>query len=125
MRACLDTSAIIKFKKDPTLLKGIKAEELFTTTITKYELLVGALFYGKREKTFVDKIISTLKIVSVEESIELAAEISAKLMKRGEKVNDFDILIAATCINNNLILITSDRDFNKIKEVAKLKVRFV
>ncbi len=125
MRVCLDTSAIIKFKKNPTLLKTIKAEELFTTTVTKYELLVGALFYGKKEKDFVDKIISALKIVSVEESIELAAEISAKLMKKGKKINDFDILIAATCIKNDLVLVTSDKDFSKIKEVVKLKVRFV
>ena len=91
MDICLDTSAIIKLKKMPELIEKLNGENLFTTTITQYELLIGSFFYGKEERKFVEKVLSILKIISVEKSIKLAAKISASLMKIGEKVNDFDI----------------------------------
>ena len=41
---------------------------------------------------------------------------SADLLRNGKKVNDLDIMIAASCVINNLKLVTADEDFKKIKE---------
>jgi|Deesub1362B_J571_1020462.scaffolds.fasta_scaffold06765_6 predicted nucleic acid-binding protein len=123
MNLCLDTSAILKLKKEPELLDDIakKGDLLFTTTITQYELLVGAHFYGKREKEFVDDILNSLIIVSVEKHLPLAAKVTAELMKKGKRINDLDVIIASTCIANNLKIVTGDEDFEKIAEVMPLE----
>jgi predicted nucleic acid-binding protein len=119
LRTCLDTSAILKLKREPKLLSTTLGEDdqLFTTTITVYELLVGANFYGKKEKEFVDKILSSLNIVGVEDYFHLASKVAADLLKEGKRVNDLDTMIAASCLINNLRLVTADEDFNKIKSV--------
>lgn len=118
MKSCLDTSAILKLKREPKLLETTldESDQLFTTTITIYELLIGANFYGKSEKEFVDKILDSLNIVGVEEHFHLAAKITAELMRSGKRVNDLDTMIASSCVANNLRLITADEDFKKIKE---------
>jgi predicted nucleic acid-binding protein len=118
LRSCLDTSAILKLKREPKLLETTLGEDdqLFTTTITMYELLIGANYYGKKEKEFVDRILESLNLVRVEEHFHLAAKVTADLMKTGRKVNDFDTMIASSCVVNNLRLITADEDFKKIKE---------
>jgi predicted nucleic acid-binding protein len=92
-------------------------DQLFTTTITVYELLVGANFYGKKEKEFVDKILGSLNIVGVEDYFHLASKVTADLLREGKRVNDLDTMIAASCVINNLRLVTADEDFNKIKSV--------
>jgi predicted nucleic acid-binding protein len=119
LRSCLDTSAILKCKREPRTLEAALGEDdqLFTTTITVYELLIGSNYYGRKERDFVERILDSLNIVGVEEHFHLAARVTADLMKNGKKVNDFDIMIASSCVANNLRLITTDEDFKKIKEV--------
>jgi tRNA(fMet)-specific endonuclease VapC len=118
LRSCLDTSAILKLKREPRLLESAlgQDEELYTTTITVYELLIGANYYGRKEKEFVDGILDSLNIVGVEEHFRIAARVTADLMRSGKKVNDLDAMIASSCVANNLRLITADEDFKKIKE---------
>jgi predicted nucleic acid-binding protein len=119
LKSCLDTSAILKLKRQPKLLETTldEGDQLFTTTITVYELLIGANFYGKGEKRFVDRILDSLNIVGVEEHFHFAARLTAELMRCGKRVNDLDTMIASSCVVNNLRLITADEDFKKIKEV--------
>lgn len=124
MELCLDTSAILKLKKEPQLLGKIanKDDLLATTKINAYELLVGGFFYGGKEQKFIEKILKTLVVVSVEEYISLATKITAKLMKAGKKVNDFDVLIAATCIGRGMKVVTSDKHFDEINSVYPINI---
>jgi predicted nucleic acid-binding protein len=119
LKSCLDTSAILKLKREPKLWETTLGEDdqLFTTTITAYELLVGAHFYGKKEKQFVDRILDSLNIVGVEEHFHLASKVTADLLRDGKRVNALDTMIAASCVVNNLRLVTADEDFKKIREV--------
>ncbi len=42
----------------------------------------------------------------------------ARLKKKGDIIEDLDLLIAATCVANNLVLITQNRrHFNRIEEL--------
>lgn len=128
MKSCLDTSAILKLKREPKLLETTLGgeDQLFTTTVTVYELLVGAHFYGRREKEFVDGILDSLNLVSVEEHFHLAAKVTADLLKDGKRVNDLDTMIASSCVVNNLRLVTADDDFKKIREVLPaLELMFI
>ncbi|MBI4972677.1 MAG: PIN domain nuclease [Candidatus Omnitrophica bacterium] len=52
-----------------------------------------------------------------------AAEIYRNCRKRGKTVRKtVDCIIAAICIENNLVLFHNDRDFDAIEECAALKV---
>ncbi len=105
--------------------KLVDREVLFTTTITQYELLVGAYLYGERELKFVKRILAALQIVEVEEHIPLAAKIMARLLKMGKPINDLDVMIAATCIAHNLTLLTKDQDFKILQKIVPLDIKFV
>jgi len=48
--------------------------------------------------------------------------INGGYLARDSKVDIFDAIIAATAINNRMTLITRDKDFNRIKELKKLKI---
>ncbi|MGB9704500.1 MAG: PIN domain-containing protein [Pyrobaculum sp.] len=52
------------------------------------------------------------------EVVEVAADVFAQLKKRGTAVSENDIYIAATAIAHGLPLLTRDRDYLKIGEVA-------
>jgi predicted nucleic acid-binding protein len=128
LKSCLDTSAILKLEREPRLIGTTLGDDdlLFTTTITEYELLVGAHFYGKKEKEFVDKILDSLNVVGVEEYFHLASKVAADLLKEGKRVNDLDTMIAASCVVNNLRLVTADEDFKKIREILPaLELSFI
>ena len=51
----------------------------------------------------------------IQELSEIFAKIRASLRNKGELIDNFDILIAATAIEYNLILVTSDKDFKRIE----------
>jgi predicted nucleic acid-binding protein len=45
-------------------------------------------------------------------------QIRAKLKRKGQIIDDLDILIAATCLANNLVLITENqKHFKRIEEL--------
>ena len=53
--------------------------------------------------------------------VVLLGKKTAFLKKRGEIIEDMDIMIAATCISNNLILITSNKKhFQRVKGLEVL-----
>ena len=88
-------------------------QEVFISCITYYEVKKGLLyvnatrqiaefnqFYRKYEILFLDDI----------EIIEKACEIHVDLQRRGLKIQEQDILIAATAIARGLILVSNDSD---------------
>ncbi len=115
MRIFLDSSAIIElFKSNKDVSDAIKAaEEAYTSSICAYEVLTGERYmvekgmnssYPKVLKFF-DKI--AVADFTYADSI-LASRISAKLISKGKKVDDFDILIAAQALAKEASVLTKD-----------------
>lgn len=88
------------------------------------ELLQGV----KTEKEFMQlkKYLDTQRFYSLKdekESFAKAALIYLKCRKKGITVGStLDCLIAQTAIENNLLLLHNDEDFNKMAKVANLRI---
>ena len=133
MKYLIDTniiSEIINNPKDDFKVKEtyekklLNGHELYISGIAYYEIKRGLLYLKNKTKTRkFEKICLTvgLKFLERIEKFDEATDIYVKLKRKGKfKVNsDADILIAATAIIDNLILVTdNEKDFihiNKLK----------
>jgi len=114
----LDTSAIIDLlRRKPYIAEFIQShpDDSFTTnTICIAELTEGV--YREKSENIPSKLNQLKELLSSfskvykfdEKNGFTAGQIRAKLAKEGNLINDLDILIAATCLNQNAILLTTD-----------------
>jgi tRNA(fMet)-specific endonuclease VapC len=119
----LDTNIVSYIlKRNATVEKrlrivNISGQKVFISCITYYEVKRGLLyanatrqlaefnqFYARYEVLFLDDI----------DIIEQACQIHVDLKRRGLKIQEPDILIAATAITHGLILVSNDSDLLRI-----------
>ena len=120
-----EPNALNKAKNiEESALKAISA-------ITVQEYLRGLFYLFSENKQLLkkkmfaaEKELAHFEIISVDYEIaKLAAEIDAKLMKKGEQVGVADVLIASTAIKYDLTLVTRNiKDFRRISRVKPLKI---
>lgn len=125
----IDTSVLIDFLKGVDTPKSRKFEEILTHQIpfgisafTYQEVLQGAKDTKEYDK--LNTYLSTQKILYPRnESYEKAAKLFFTCRKSGITIRStIDTLIATTAMENNLILLHSDRDFEYMAEVLGLRV---
>jgi tRNA(fMet)-specific endonuclease VapC len=127
MKYCLDTNTLIYFFKG----LGEVSNRLLTTppgeitipTIVIFELEVGIGKSTSPRKRIAQlhQITSLVNIVSFGQSeAKCAAGIRIKLEKQGIPIGPYDILIAATALSNNSILVTHNR--KEFERVVGLKI---
>jgi tRNA(fMet)-specific endonuclease VapC len=64
------------------------------------------------------KFESTCKIFSIFPALDIYAKEKARLKFNGTLVDDFDLLIGATAIQNNMIFVTRTiSDFNRLTDI--------
>ena len=125
----VDTSVLIDFIKGTETVQSKKFELILQEQIpfaisafTYQELLQGA----KNEKEYdrLNDYLSTQKIIyPSKESYEAAAKLFFTCRKSGITIRStIDLLIAVTAIENNYILLHSDRDFDNMLGVSALRV---
>lgn len=119
----LDTNVIIKFLKGCTELFNLfdDINDKYVSSITVGELLYGAELSAKKDfnienyKCFCEQ----LNIINIDNDIASCyAKIKAQLKKDGKPIPENDIWIAATAMEKNLILVTSDSHFSTIKNLT-------
>ncbi len=115
----MDTSSIIEFLEETETgekIKDIMKDEIAAvSTITINELLVTS--EGK-EREKIGNLLKSMHVFSFDEkSSYKSIEIEKKLRKEGKMINKLDIFIAATCLVNNLSILTADKDFKKIESL--------
>ncbi len=117
----LDSSIIIHILSASE--KGVAAIELFdeaelSTSIICYCEVLNKINLEKIAKA--QEFLSKLLVFGINTTDgETAIELQYNCRKTGKQVETLDALIAATAINNNAVVISSDKDFERIEGVRK------
>jgi predicted nucleic acid-binding protein len=96
-------------------------ETVVSTGLVLQELLQG--FHGPRAR---ERILSMFEVlpflVPDRDDPVRAAELRNSCRRRGLSVGTIDALLAALCVRHELMLLTTDRDFERIANVAPLRL---
>ncbi|MDP2720374.1 MAG: type II toxin-antitoxin system VapC family toxin [bacterium] len=127
MKYLIDANIIIDHLKGKpskvSLLQSIGSQGLCTSVISVGEILEGLVGQPKEEQRRGDleTFLKATKLLDIDRKIvEMFARVRSNLRSRGKLIENFDILIAATALAHNLVLVTVDKDFEKV-EGLKLK----
>lgn len=121
----LDTDIVIEIlrgnKTAMNKMESLPQETLiYITGLTVYELYKGILYIGsKKLEADLENFLQNVEVLQLDSYIERkAGEIYAYLKKKGEIISDADILIAATVLVNDSVLITNNKEhFKRIKDL--------
>ena len=126
MRYLLDTNVCIAILKgeNKQLLKNIQNIEnhqIAIPVIVKYELYYG-VYKSKKIKDNINKLEDFLQVFQIipfmDEMAIIAGKIRANLSLRGNIIGPYDLLIAATAIATNRILVTHNtKEFKRINNL--------
>ena len=116
----VDTSIFIDYlrardKKDTDLYKIPDDKRIYISSVTLYELLMGATSDQKKEDVHL-LTDSAIVLPFNEEVSKKASEIYHQLRKTNKMIEFRDIFIAGTCLIFNLPILTTNKNhFQRIK----------
>ena len=124
MSFLIDTNICIYFLKGMFELvekfDEIGIDNLYISEITVAELKFGAAKsdHPIKNKIVIEELISKFNQIPIYKSLDIFAEEKARLQKKGNIVDDFDLLIGATAVANNMILVTNnEKHFKRLKGI--------
>ena len=101
-------------------IENANTENCFVSEITIAELKFGvenSTHHDKNRKT-IDEFVNKFTILPIFNSLDIYAKEKARLRKKGTSLDDFDLLIGATAISNDLILVTRNvSDFERLEGI--------
>jgi tRNA(fMet)-specific endonuclease VapC len=103
-------------------LKKIGLENCCISEVTLAELKYGAECSNRIDENMkmIDDFAKEIAIVPIFNSLDVYAKEKAKLRKSGKLIDDFDLLIGATAVANNLILVTDNE--KHLVRISKVKI---
>ena len=120
----LDTNICIYFIKGKFGLKekfrSVNKENRFISEITLAELKFGVQNSEspKKNQDTLDIFLTGVQIIPIFNALDLYASEKARLRKRGEPIDDFDLLIGVSSIANGMILVTNNEShFGRISNI--------
>ena len=125
-RFLLDTNIVSALLRDPQgsiarKIKGVGEDAISTSIIVAAELRFGAKKRGLEELTRrVNAVLNALTILPfVSPADDIYAAIRAHLEEKGTPIGPNDLLIAASAIAQNCILVTKNtREFSRVPGLA-------
>lgn len=96
-------------------------DSLFISEITLAELKFGVenSLNRNKNKQVLEDFLSGVQLLPIYDSLDIFAKEKARLRKRGTPVDDFDLLIGASAVANDLILVTHNvKHFDRIKGIT-------
>lgn len=101
-------------------IENAETKNCFVSEITIAELKFGvenSVHQEKNRKT-IDEFVNRFTILPIFNSLDIYAKEKARLRKKGKSLDDFDLLIGATAISNELILVTRNvSDFERLEGI--------
>ena len=120
----LDTNICIFFLKGlfelDAKIQEVGLENCFISEITVAELKFGAEKSQKVEQNrlVVSTFISQMNILPIFNSLDFYAQEKNRLQKQGTPIDEFDLLIGATALANDLVLVTNNtRHFKRLTDI--------
>lgn len=124
MKYLLDTNIFIELLRGNTDVANsiITAGEdaCAMSVITLYELSYGAFHskYPEREMKKVNTLANMYEVLHLPIPALTYAKIQEELTSQGMRIDNYDLLIATTAIDNNLTLVTDNlKHFQRIKQL--------
>lgn len=102
-------------------IESIGISKCFLSEITIAELKYGAAKseYPDKNAKKIAQLQQRFTVVPIFNSLDVYASEKARLKKSGNILDDFDLLIGATAVSNNLILVTRNvSDFDRLKQIS-------
>ncbi len=133
MRYLLDTCVISDFiKGEPgtqTRLKQTSSKDIAVSTITVMELYYGLSLNPQRAQKIestIDSLLSAVTILPFTASeAKQSAQIRAVLKSKGQPIGPYDVLLAATALQQKLIMVTANsHEFNRVSGLQIENWRF-
>ena len=112
---------IYSLKNNPVVRQNFKQKSSIPKAISV--ISYGELYYGAKKSEWVEKNLAIVRriselfpIINTTKSImETFADLKTKLQIKGEIIDDFDLIIAATALSHNYILVTNnEKHFSRI-----------
>ena len=125
MTYLLDTNICIYFlNRHPEVIKRVaqcRYNEIAISIVTLAELQFGAYNSIQVENNIkrIEFFLERIQLLDLTpKTTDIFARIKASLRKAGSIIDDFDILIGATAIENGLTIVTdNERHFSRMKEL--------
>jgi len=124
MKYFLDTNICIYALKDKfpcikEIMRELSPVDIGIPAMVKAELYYGALKSNKKEKVFsaLEKFLSPFEIVPFgDREIMAYGRIRTNLEREGKIIGPNDLIIAATAISHNMILVTHNKaEFERVE----------
>jgi tRNA(fMet)-specific endonuclease VapC len=121
----VDTSIFIDYlrskKKEQTIFQKLPDQsEIFISSVTLFELLIGASSNEKWEE--IKKLTEDIPVLGLTDKVAaVSAQVYHELKKSNKIIEYRDIFIAATAMANDLPVLTlNKKDFKRIKNLKVL-----
>ncbi len=122
----LDTCVIIDLirgdESTVDIMKSTAPNQVSISSITEFELRYGlekASNLKNRSRIIVEEILAEINTLNFNSNEAIvAAKVRNRLRQKGTPIGPYDVLISATALVNNLVLVTSnEKEFNRIEEL--------
>lgn len=115
------------FRSNPNVVSNFRKylsqyEKINLSIITYYEILSGLKHKDalKQIALFLEFVKHNTILPLTEDSVTLSSGLYASLRKKGNPIDDIDILIAGVALSNNLAIVTNNEDH--FKNIKGLKI---
>jgi tRNA(fMet)-specific endonuclease VapC len=115
------------FRNNPNVVSNFKKylskyEKINLSIITYYEILSGLKHKDALKQTdlFLEFVKHNTILPLTEDSVTISSGLYASLRKKGNPIDDIDILIAGVALSNNLAIVTNNEDH--FKNIKGLKI---
>ena len=103
-------------------LNSVELKNCAISEITLAELVFGAEKSDNPDKNhkIIEQFISQITILPILDAIPLYGKEKARLQKVGKMISDFDLLIACTAVEKDMVMVTEN--IKEFERVSKIKI---
>nr|MDO8080136.1 type II toxin-antitoxin system VapC family toxin [Candidatus Freyarchaeota archaeon] len=126
---CVDTDVVVDYLRgrEPgksAFIEWTKKADIFITSVTAFELLLGANLSSKREMRVmeVESLLDQYNVLSfTRDSAKRASDKGAELRVKGSSIEIRDLFNATICLSKDIPLLTRNKaHYERIKELKVL-----